>query len=169
MKQVTLNESAVMDAVKEGMDEFLKVFTDACYKAIDGELTAENMKELNSNQIALIAYDIMRNEVMNGGFVQLIHNGYGGFIFLNPFAKLMRLWGLKDLQNLIYSGRQLYEKYHQQIEKDCTDDEFMEMFEHFDEFDDLDDEFVENEEEYTESIARYIDGHLEEFAEITKN
>src|SRR5574344_116240 len=168
MKEVIVKETDVKNAAKEGIDEFLKVFTDACYNAIGGELSADNMQELNSSQIALIAYDIMRNELMDGGFVQLIHNGYGGFIFLNPFAKLMRLWGLKDLQNLIYSGRQLYEKYHLQIEKDCTDEEFMAMFEQFEDFDAFDDEFVENEEEYTESIARYVDEHLDEFAKVVK-
>lgn len=168
MKEVIINKSAVINAANEGIDEFLKVFTDACYQSVGGELTAGTMLELNSSQIALIAYDIMRSEVMDGGFVQLIHNGYGGFIFLNPFAKVMRAWGLKDLQDLIYAGRKLYEKYHAQIERECSDEEFMAMFEQFEDFDDLDDEFVENEEGYTDSIAHYVDDHTDEFATIVE-
>jgi hypothetical protein len=42
----------------------------------------------------------------------------------------------------------------------------MALFERFDEFDDLDDRFVENEEQYTEQVARYIDEHIEQFATI---
>ena len=42
------------------------------------------------------------------------------------------------------------------------------MFEQFPEFDDVDDEFVENEELWTENIARYIDENVDKFAEIEK-
>ena len=31
---------------------------------------------------------------------------------------------------------------------------------------DLDDQFIENEEEWTDDIAHYIDDHLENFAKI---
>jgi hypothetical protein len=42
----------------------------------------------------------------------------------------------------------------------------MALFEQFPAFDDMDDAFVENEEEWTEQIARYIDEHIEQFAQI---
>ena len=42
----------------------------------------------------------------------------------------------------------------------------MSLFERFPIFDDFDDTFVEHEEEWTAAIAQYIDGHIEEFAEI---
>jgi hypothetical protein len=42
----------------------------------------------------------------------------------------------------------------------------MALFEQFPAFDDMDDEFVENEEAWTAQIAEYIDGHLEQFAQI---
>ena len=122
------------------------------------------MQELNSDQITLLAWQTLHDEVMDGGFVQLIHNGYGMFIFKNPLAKALKLWGLRDLSKLIYSAHTLYAKYHEQIERDCTDEEFMALFEQFPEFDDMDDEFVEKEEEFTEQIARYIDEHIERFA-----
>ncbi len=111
---------------------------------------------------------IFRSEVMDGGFIQLIHNGYGPFIFLNPFAKAMRLWGAKDFCNLIYKGRKLFEKYGEELTKEYSDEEFMALFEKYPEFDDLDDEFIEMEEEVTETVARYVDGHLEQFATIEK-
>jgi hypothetical protein len=105
---------------------------------------------------------------MDGGFVQLIHNGYGPFIFKNPFAKAVKLWGLRDLSKLIYDAHTLYQKYHEEIEQDCTEDEFMALFEQYPEFDDMDDTFVENEESWMEQIAEYIDQHIEQFAHIEK-
>ena len=44
----------------------------------------------------------------------------------------------------------------------------MALFEAYPKFDELDDKFVEMEEEVTETLARYVDEHLEQFAEIVK-
>ena len=163
---VIVKDSALQQAALEGMDAFIRVFTDAIHNAIGGELTAENMPELNSDQITLLAWEILHDELMDGGFVQLIHNGLGNFIFKNPFAKALRVWGLRDLSKLIYDGHTLWLKYRDEIEKDCSEEEFMALFERYPEFDDLDDKFVENEEAWTEDIAHYIDDHLEKFATI---
>ncbi len=168
MKKIIVKEKDLMAAAKEGMDAFIDIFADAINEAIGGQLTANNMSELNSDQITLLAYIDLRNEVMDGGFVQLIHNGYGAFIFINPFAKMLKTWGLRELSKLVFDASHLYKKYHESIEKDCTDEEFMAMFEQFPEFDDVDDEFVENEELWTENIARYIDENVDKFAEIEK-
>ena len=149
------------------MDAFVQVFIDAIRQAIGGELNSENMAELNTDQITLLAWDTLHEEVMNGGFVQLIHNGYGPFIFKNPFAKaLNKMWGMRELSKMIYDAHTLYVKYGADIEKDCTDDEFMALFEKYPEFDEFDDKFVENEEEWTEQVATYIDNHLNQFATI---
>jgi len=167
MKEVTINDASLRQAAGEGMDAFVGAFVAAIKEAIGGELTQESLGELNSDQLTLLAWDILHEEVMDGGFVQLIHNGYGPFIFKNPFAKAVKqLWGMRELSKLVYDGHTLYAKYHEALERDCTDEEFMALFEQYPEFDDLDDEFVEREEEWTEQIARYIDENIEKFAVI---
>lgn len=166
MKEVIIRDAALRQAAGEGIDAFVGAFVTAIRQAIGGELTAETLQELNSDQITLLAWDTLHQEVMDGGFVQLIHNGYGPFIFKNPFAKAVKLWGMRDLSKMVYDAHSLYVKYHEQIERDCTDDEFMALFEQFPEFDDLDDTFVEMEEEWTEQIARYIDANIDKFASI---
>ena len=166
MKEVTVRDATLRKAAAEDMDAFVAVFVDAIKETIGGDLNAENMGQLNADQITLLAWDILHEEVMGGGFIQLIHNGYGPFIFKNPFAKAVKLWGMRDLSKLVYEGHTLYLKYRDQIEADCTDDEFMALFEQFPEFDNLDDTFVECEEEWTAQIAEYIDQHLEQFAHV---
>ena len=143
----------------QDMDAFLGVFINATKEAIGGELNAENMQQLSVAQITLLAYDILHEEVMDGGFVQLIYNGYGGFIFDNPFAKVLRDWGLRDLAKMLFAVRKLYKEYGAKIQRECSDEQFPE-------FDDYDDEFVENEENWTEAVARYVDEHIEEFVVI---
>ena len=166
MKEVTIKDDVLRKAAGEGMDAFVGAFVQAIKETIGGELTAATLGELNSDQITLLAWDVLHEEVMDGGFVQLIHNGYGPFIFKNPFAKAVKLWGMRELSKLVYDAHTLYVKYHEPLEKDCTDDEFMALFEQFPEFDDMDDEFVEKEEVWTEAIARYIDENIEKFASV---
>lgn len=164
MIQVTIKDEVLRKAAEDGMDAFLHVFVDAIKAAIGGELTAETMSELTADQVTLLAWNILHDEVMDGGFVQLIHNGYGPFVFKNPLAKALKLWGLRDLSKLIYDAHTLWVRYRDEIERDCTDEEFMALFERFPEFDDLDDDFVENEESWTGAIAHYVDEHIEHFA-----
>ena len=166
MKEVIVKDADLQHAAKENMDAFLNVIVKAIYDAIGGELTAETMQQLNADQITLLAWNILHDEVMDGGFVQLIHNGYGPFIFKNPLAKALRQWDLRELSKLIYEAHTLWLKHREIIENDCTDEEFMALFEQFPDFDNLDDQFVEYEEEWTEEIAHYVDDHLDRFAII---
>ena len=96
MIQVKVKDIALREAAMQDMDAFIKVFVDATKEAIGGELNATTMQQLNVSQLVLLAYDILHEEVMDGGFVQLIYNGYGGFIFDNPVAKVLRDWGLPE-------------------------------------------------------------------------
>lgn len=166
MIEVRINNSQLEQAAHEGMDAFVGVFIDAIRQSVNGELTPETMAQLNADQMTLLVWDTLHEEVMDGGFVQLIHNGYGPFVFKNPFAKAVRLWGMRDLSKLVYEAHTLFLKYREEIEKDCTEEEFMALFERFPEFDDMDDTFVEQEEAWTEQIAEYIDQHIEQFAHI---
>ena len=48
MTPVIVKDSALQQAASEGMDAFIRVFTEGIHNAIGGELTAENMPELNA-------------------------------------------------------------------------------------------------------------------------
>ena len=171
-----VKDEALRKAAGEGMDAFIGVIVDAIKQGVGGELSAETMPKLTADQITLLAYIMLRDELMDGGFIQLIHNGYGPFFFRNPFDKAVRQWGeevqkltgvqgnedtnLIGLCRLLRRVRKCYDKYHNQIEKEMSDEDFMALYEQLDVFDDFDDEFVSNEESYTEDVARYVDEHL---------
>lgn len=168
MIQVNIKDTALQQAAEAGMDDFVKVFVEAIQNAIGGQLTADNMAELNSDQITLLAWNILHEEMMDGGMIQLIHNGYGAFLWRNPTDKAFRNWGLRDLYKLINKSHMLYNQHHEDIEREMTDEEFMALYEKYPEFDDFDDAFVENEEEWTSMIAYYIDEHIKQFANIVE-
>ena len=168
--EIKIHDKDLRQAAEQGMDAFLSVFTDAIGHAIGGELTAETMGRLNAHQITLWGYHLLHEEVMDGGIVQLIHNGYAPFFFQNPFAKAMRLWGLKDLCKLVYKAKDLYDvltpEEQKKLTADCSDEEFMALFEQHPEFDTLDDAFIEDEEAITAAVACYLDDHLDDFVEV---
>ncbi|MGG6544769.1 UNVERIFIED_CONTAM: DMP19 family protein [Prevotella sp. 15_C9] len=169
MLEIKVKESLLRNAAEEGMDAFVGIFIDSINSAVNGVLTPENMEKLFSDQITLLGWSYLHDEVMEGGYIQLIYNGYGAFIFENPFARVLREWGLKKLYSHIQHARKAYEKYHERIEVEMTDDEFMALYEQMPQFDESDDEFVLNEEEWTQMIAEYIDEHISNFVIVEKN
>ena len=166
MKEVIISDAKLRQAAASGPDAFLSTVIEATLEAIGGELNADNMNELSADQVTLLAYHMLHEEVMDGGFVQLIHNGYGPFFFQNPFAKAMRMWDIAELAKLMNKVKKLYLGSHEDLERDCTEDEFMALFEQHPEFDDCDDTFVENEEQWTAAVAYYVDEHLDNFCTV---
>lgn len=166
---IKINDKDLATAANEGMDQFLTTIINAFKQQVgEEELNAQAMQQLTANQITLWGYMILRDELMDGGFVQLIYNGYGPFFFDNPFAKAMRLWGLHDFSKLLYKAKKVYDEHKVDLTKERSDEDFMALFEQYPEFDDLDDEFVEEEEDITSAVAYYVDEHMTDFVEIVK-
>lgn len=165
---IQIEESKIVKSASEGMDEFLQVFTDAYLEKIGGELNEKSMSLLNGNQHTLLAYRFFSDEVREGGFVQLIQNGYGGYIFDNPFAKALRQYGAKELSKIIYKAKEIYDANKIELERETTEEEFNAMYVDFEIFDELEEIYFEIEEEQTAIIASYVDDHITDFAEIIK-
>lgn len=168
MMTVSIKDSELRKAANEGIDAFLNLVINKTRDVIGGELTADNMAQMSSNQITLMGYATLRDELMDGGFIQMIHNGYGPFFFRNPFDAAIRNWGVVDLCRLMRKAKKQYLRYREEIEKEMNDDEFMALYERVPAFEDLDDEFVTNEEKWSEMVAIYVDEHLMEFVEVEK-
>lgn len=163
---VKVMDRELAEAAGKGIDEFLNLVISKIKGAIGGELNEESFTVLNSSQITLLGFDILHEELMDGGFVQLIYNGYGPFIFDNPFSKALRNWGLRDLYKLLEKAKKYYIKYKGLICHEMSDEAFMALFEQLPEFDELDDEFIENEENFTAGVAHYVDENLDQFIEV---
>lgn len=165
---IEITDTALQAAAAKGMDEFIRVFTDNYKEAVGGDPTARTMPLLSGEQHSLLAYRIFRDEVTEGGFCQLIQNGYGAYIFDNPFARVMRLWGAEKFSKLVYAAKKIYDANREDLERERTEEEFMAMYEPYEAFDELEEAFGEMEEEVTETLARYVDEHLELFAAVAK-
>lgn len=165
---IQISDSQLAQAAEKGMDEFLKVFTDAYLKAVDGDISAENIDTLNGFQHTLLALRFFTEEVNEGGFVQLIQNGYGGYIFDNPVAKALKQMGATRLSKILYKAKEIYDKHREELERETTEEEFNAMYVDFEVFDELEEKFFYVEEEEIAIIAQYVDENLEDFAEVVE-
>lgn len=163
---IQIQDQSLKNAIEEGMDEFLQVFIDAYLETLGGELSPEKMVLLNGSQHSLLAWHFFSTEMRDGGFVQLIQNGYGPYIFENPFAKAMRQFGCVELSKLIYKAKEIYDANKKELTRETTEEEFNAMYVDFEIFDELEERYFDMEEEQTSLLAAYVDDHIEDFAEI---
>ncbi len=79
---------ATLEANKADDWDFIYTILDPYQEAIDEADDEEDiLDQLTDDQHVLLVYDALYGQVTNGGFLQLIHNGYGQFIFGTPFIE----------------------------------------------------------------------------------
>ena len=152
---------------------FIEWVTDGYLAAIGGGLTAENMDMLSAEQHAVLCYRYVLDEVMEGGFIQLIMNGYAPYVLEGPFPMVVKKqWGsvegqekvMKDFSKLLYEVKKEYHKHQEELSQDMSDEDFMAMYEQLEELNELGDDFLdEYQEEVTPAVAKMIVENLDEY------
>ena len=165
---IQISENQIADTLKKNDVDLINLFTDAYLSEIDNDLNADNMQKLSGYQHALLAYKFFREEVTRGGFVQLIQNGYGGYIFDNPTAKAFKIFGAEDTAKIIYKAKEIFDANRAELERDTTDEEFHAMYVDFEVFDELEERYFGIEQKQNGIIAAYINENRSLFAEIVK-
>lgn len=140
---------------------YLNQTTDTLIARVGGQLNDSNMDSLSLDEHCLLAYRYLRDEVMEGGFIQLIQNGYGPYVLLGPFPMLMkREWGLRDFGQLLFDAAREYKRNRQTLEADKTDDDFMAQYEQFETLNELGDDYLDDyEETVTPAIVEHFISH----------
>ena len=167
-KQVAQTKYETLDGIA-----FIEWVTDGYLAAIGGGLTAENMDKLSAEQHAVLCYRYVLDEVMEGGFIQLIMNGYAPYVLEGPFPMVVKKqWGsvegqekvMKDFSKLLYEVKKEYHKHQEELSQDMSDEDFMAMYEQLEELNELGDDFLdEHQEEVTPAVAKMIVENLDEY------
>ena len=144
---------------------YIEAITDAYLNTLDGQLTEYNMEVLTANQHTLLAYRYILDEVMEGGFIQLIQNGYGPYVLDGPFAMMMKKhWELVDFGKFMYEVKKEYHLHKAELEADLNEEQFMALYEQQEKMNELGDEFLDKYQEIvTPSIADYVRKNEEKF------
>ena len=156
---------------------FIEWVTDGYLAAIGGGLTADNMDMLSAEQHAVLCYRYVLDEVMEGGFIQLILNGYAPYVLEGPFPMVVtKEWGkekeedplcpadispsmgrpcgekatsdvMKKFSKLLYEVKKEYHKHQEELSQDMSDEEFMALYEQLEELNELGDDFLDEHQE----------------------
>ncbi len=164
-----ISQETIEEVWSKGADKFIDFITDTYIDSIGGRLTAGNMDLLNTDQHTLLAYRYIKDEVAEGGFIQLIHNGYGNYIFDSPFPLVIKkVWGLKEFAKLIFNVKKEYNKHKDEIEADMSDEDFMALYENFEILNDYGDDFLDDFYEGTTlEVASYVKENIERFCTLS--
>lgn len=137
---------------------FIEWLTDGYLAAVGGALKEENMEMLSAEQHAVLCYRYVLDEVMEGGFIQLIMNGYAPYVLEGPFPMVVKKeWGMKDFSKLLYEVKKQYHLHQEELSKEMSDEEFMAMYEQLEELNELGDDFLdEHQEEVSPAVAKMI-------------
>ncbi|MDD2474607.1 MAG: DMP19 family protein [Dysgonamonadaceae bacterium] len=163
---IQITEKQIAASIESNYIDYINLYTDAYLIEVENNLNAENIKKLDGYQHALLAYRIFREEVTHGGFVQLIQNGYGGYIFDNPTAKALKIFGAEKTAKIIYKAKKIFDANRKELERETTDEEFNAMYVDFEVFGELEEKYFSIEKEETSTIARFVNENRSLFAEV---
>ncbi len=151
-------------AVKGDHWAYLNEILAAFQTAITEDANVQN--QMSVAQHSLMAYAAFHSNVAVGGFIQLIQNGYGGYIFDNPFGGVFGSWGATMTASLIERAKPIYEAKKEQLEKETTLEEFAKMYEAIPDFDELDQTYTRVMEEEAALVMSYVRKNLSDFVRV---
>jgi len=113
--------------------------------------------------------NLEENWSVNGGFLQLIYEGYGEYVFEKPFSDIILYWGAEKISNIVEETRGIYEKLKSKVEKIKTMKELFDLCMEINDFDIFDNEYIENSIEEAMIIKQHIEYNISEFAIVDEN
>ncbi|MDR2926250.1 MAG: DMP19 family protein [Azoarcus sp.] len=164
MKALPKIKSKEIEKAEDDSWDFLYVFLNEYFEMIDKN--KDIMKEFNDFQHTLLAYCYLDSQVCNGGFIQLIQNGYGGYIFNNPFSDAIKSWGAEETAKIVEAAKVIYKKHKEKLETETSLDEFSELYSDIKDFEPLEDEYYKIKEQEVEKVKKYVEEHINDFGII---
>lgn len=121
-------------------------------------------EELTEGQQMLICYDYIQNHVLQGGFIQLIQNGY--VKMLVPMPQWLQATGDEQMAQVIDDALKAYVINQDVLDKETSVQEFANLYEFLPVFPPLDELFKKYHPKTVEIMLNYATNHIEEFANI---
>jgi len=119
------------------------------------------MENFSENQITLLFYGVLHNQVQNGGFLQLIFNGYAPYVFSEPLIDGLKSWGAIGTSELLLSIKDISLQVNSEMDKSSLDD-LSKIYEQYPMYERYDKEFYENDG--SKEAKEYVSNHISDFA-----
>jgi len=124
----------------------------------------EFMNELSEGQQLLLSYDYIQTQVIQGGFIQLIQNGYVSLLLSLP--GWLEDIGANDMAKVIDDVLKVYVLNRERLDAETSVEDFAKLYNEFKEFEILDAEFAALNDETIREILSYALEAIEDYAII---
>lgn len=126
----------------------------------------ETEDDFTNSQHTLMAYNIMYGEITTGGFLELIKNGYGSYIFESLFSETLKKWGAIEMATTIDKAKKIYYKNKFELEIARTTEDIFDMYHQYPAFNVLDKDFFRIMNSESEKIKSHILQNINDFAVV---
>lgn len=146
-------EDALYDLLAQPLHEEL-------YKRKDFDF----LDDLSEGQQLMLSYDYVRMQVLQGGFIQLIENGYIGL--LPDMPEWLNKIGAPEMAKIIDDVLKVYVLNKDILGKTKTVEDFALLYEELKEFEAIDESFRQLNDDTNRKILNYAIAHIDEFAKL---
>lgn len=122
------------------------------------------IETLSPGQELLIRYDYVRMQVLQGGFIQLIQNGYINLLLAMP--EMLTQVGAPEMAQLLDDVLKVYTLNADDLGKETSVEEFAKLYEEFKEFEGLDAHFTALNPKTEQAIVAYALRFPDEFIDL---
>ncbi len=143
------------------MEEMYDALVQPLHEELYRQRTFEFIDSLSDGQQLLLAYDYMRMQVGQGGFIQFIQNGYIGL--LPSMIEQLYTLNLPAMAKVLDDVLKVYVLNRDLLNKQTTVEEFAKLYDELKEFELIDDQFNQLNEQTIRQILDYAYSHLDEF------
>ncbi|MEZ5016319.1 MAG: DUF4375 domain-containing protein [Flavipsychrobacter sp.] len=121
--------------------------------------------ELSEIQQLIITYDYVKMQVLQGGFIQLIQNGY--VLLLPSLHDLLQKVGATGMAQVIDDALKVYVLNRELLDKEYSVDDFAKLYVELTEFEDIDNRFSLHHLPTINTILLYAEQNMEKVALLT--
>ena len=157
-----VHKDAIKKAIASGdYDQLYDILVQPLHEELYKRGTFDFLDELSQGQQLLLAYDYLRMQVGQGGFIQFIHNGYVGLL---P-SMIEQLYGIgsNDMALVLDDVLKVYVLNRDLLNKATSVEEFAKLYDEMKEFEVLEERYNAVKIPMLKHMLEYAAGHLEEF------
>ena len=148
------------------IDDLYELLVTPLHEELHKRQTFDFFNDLTIGQQLLISYDYVRAQVEQGGFLQLIENGYIGLLPSMP--GWLQVIGANEMAGLLDNVLKIFVENKDILSKERTVEEFAKLYSEFKELEASDTEFMQLNEPTVKLIMEYAMHHPEEFVHVVE-
>ena len=153
---------AVKTAIASGDDNQLyDILVQPLHEELYHKQTFDFLDGLSNGQQLLLAFDYLRMQVGQGGFIQFIHNGYIGL--LPSMIEQLYVIGANDMALVLDDVLKVYVLNRELLNKATSVQEFAQLYDELKEFEVIEERYNKINLLTVKLMLKYAAAHLAEF------